>query len=130
MNTAPTTTAPRFANGVMTITMAGVAVDLRANPRTARDICRLYGGITQAAHKVNGYDIEAIVNIINSASGRSGKEAKLTEDEVFDEGLVVVGPLVSMYINFLSTGGKAPEPAKAADDGAGADEAAAPGEAI
>ena len=129
MNTAPTTTAPRFANGVMTITLAGSAIDLRANPRTARDICRLYGGITQAAHKVNGYDIESIVNIINSASGRIGKEARVTEDEVFDEGLVVVGPLVSIYLNFLSTGGKAPEPPKAPDDEA-TEKAAAPGEAI
>ena len=53
MTSAATSTAPRFAHGVMTISLDGEDVELFANVRASRTICRLYGGLNQAFTNTN-----------------------------------------------------------------------------
>lgn len=117
-------TAPRFSHGVMTITLNGQDVDLAANVHAARTICRLYGGLTEAYNKVNAYDFDTVVNIINAATRRVGKAGEETAEAVFSDGLLTVGALVILYLNFLSEGGKAPksEPSPAAAEAVSAGE--------
>lgn len=123
-------TAPRFAHGVMTICLDGEDVELFANVRASRTICRLYGGLQQAFSNTNAFDFDTLVNVVNAAAGRVGKQAEATAEAIFAEGVVVVAPQVLLFLNFLAGGGKAPktETAKAAKGDAGS-EAAASGEA-
>lgn len=123
-------TAPRFAHGVMTVSLDGEDVELFANVRASRTICRLYGGLQQAFTNTNAFDFDTLVNVVNAAAGRVGKQAEATAEAIFAEGVVVVAPQVLLFLNFLAGGGKAPktEPAKAVKPDAGS-EAAASGEA-
>ncbi|MGA1860323.1 hypothetical protein VH569_30435 [Azospirillum sp. 11R-A] len=120
-------TAPRFAHGVMTVSLDGEDVELFANVRASRTICRLYGGLQQAFTNTNAFDFDTLVNVVNAAAGRVGKQAEATAEAIFAEGVVVVAPQVLLFLNFLAGGGKAPktDTAKAESDS----EAAAPGEA-
>lgn len=102
-------TAPRFSHGVMTITLDGQDVDLAANVHAARTICRLYGGLTEAYNKVNAFDFDAVVNVINAATRRVGKAGEETAEAVFSDGILTVAALVILYLNFLSEGGKGPK---------------------
>jgi len=123
-------TAPRFAHGVMTISLDGEDVELFANVRASRTICRLYGGLQQAFTNTNAFDFDTLVNVVNAAAGRVGKQAEATAEAIFAEGVVVVAPQVLLFLNFLAGGGKAPrtDTAKPAKPDAGS-EAAASGEA-
>lgn len=114
---------PAFVDGVMTIFLGEdeTPVDLKANARAAKAISRHFGGLTEAYAKANAFDFPSVVAIVNAASGRVGKAAEATDDEVFDAGLAFVAPLALQYLSFLSAGGKVPK-AKAADD-AGAEPA-------
>lgn len=128
-----TSTAPRFAHGVMTISLDGEDVELFANVRASRTICRLYGGLNQAFTNTNAFDFDTLVNVVNAAAGRVGKQAEATAEAIFNEGVIVVAPQVLLFLNFLAGGGKAPKTetkkaGNAARDDAGS-EAAAPGEA-
>ncbi len=125
-----TSTAPRFAHGVMTISLDGEDVELFANVRASRTICRLYGGLNQAFSNTNAFDFDTLVNVVNAAAGRVGKQAEATAEAIFNEGVIVVAPQVLLFLNFLAGGGKAPktETAKAGTAEAGG-EAAASGEA-
>lgn len=123
-------TAPRFAHGVMTVSLDGEDVELFANVRASRTICRLYGGLQQAFTNTNAFDFDTLVNVVNAAAGRVGKQAEATAEAIFAEGVVVVAPQVLLFLNFLAGGGKAPktETPKAGTAEAGS-EAAASGEA-
>ncbi len=123
-------TAPRFAHGVMTVSLDGEDVELFANVRASRTICRLYGGLQQAFTNTNAFDFDTLVNVVNAAAGRVGKQAEATAEAIFAEGVVVVAPQVLLFLNFLAGGGKAPktDTAKPAKGDAGS-EAAASGEA-
>lgn len=123
-------TAPRFAHGVMTVSLDGEDVELFANVRASRTICRLYGGLQQAFTNTNAFDFDTLVNVVNAAAGRVGKQAEATAEAIFAEGVVVVAPQVLLFLNFLAGGGKAPktDTAKPAKPDAGS-EAAASGEA-
>lgn len=128
-------TSPRYAHGVMTVTLNGDALDLTANIRAARTICRLYNGLTDAYAKANVYDFDTVTNILNIASGRTNKDADATAEAVFAHGLEQAAPLVILYLNFLSGGGKPPAgtgTGTATDKGTDnpAPEGDAPGEAV
>lgn len=123
-------TSPRYAHGVMTITLNGADLDLTANIRTARTICRLYNGLTDAYAKANVYDFDTVTNILNIASGRTNHQADATAEAVFAHGLEQAAPLAILYLNFLSGGGKPPAgTATATGTDAPAPEGDAPGEA-
>ncbi|PWC47154.1 hypothetical protein [Azospirillum sp. TSA6c] len=123
-------TAPRFAHGVMTVSLDGEDVELFANVRASRTICRLYGGLQQAFTNTNAFDFDTLVNVVNAAAGRVGKQAEATAEAIFAEGVVVVAPQVLLFLNFLAGGGKAPKTDTAKAGKAEPDsEAAASGEA-
>lgn len=106
------------AHGVMTVFLAGESLDLLAAPGPAREVSRLFGGISPAYRKVNDFDFDAIVKVINAGAGRKGKEAEATETLVFDEGIPAAAAVVGVYLGFLSNGGKAQgEPVAAAAAG-------------
>ncbi|MGY0794266.1 hypothetical protein ACW7BJ_33380 [Azospirillum argentinense] len=108
---------PILADGVMTIFLGEDErpVDLKANARAAKAISRHFGGIADAYGKVSAMDFAAVEAIFNAATGRVGKDAEATADEVFDAGMAFVAPLLSQYLGFLASGGKAPKAAKEAD---------------
>lgn len=127
--TAPST-APRFAHGVMTIHLDGADVELFANVRASRTICRLYGGLQTAFANTNAFDFDTLVNVVNAAAGRVGKAAEATAEAIFTDGVLTVAPQVLLYLNFLAGGGKAPDTdAKKAGKGDPGSEAAPSGEA-
>ncbi|CBS88721.1 hypothetical protein [Azospirillum lipoferum] len=126
--TAPST-APRFAHGVMTICLDGEDVELFANVRASRTICRLYGGLQQAFSNTNAFDFDTLVNVVNAAAGRVGKQAEATAEAIFAEGVVVVAPQVLLFLNFLAGGGKAPKVEGGTTEPKVDGEAAASGEA-
>ena len=105
-----TSTAPRFAHGVMTISLDGEDVELFANVRASRTICRLYGGLNQAFTNTNAFDFDTLVNVVNAAAGRVGKQAEATAEAIFAEGVIVVAPQVLLFLNFLAGGGKVAKP--------------------
>jgi len=120
-------TPPRFSHGVMTISLDGEDIDLLANVRASRTICRLYGGLTEVMTKANVYDFDTLVTVINAGSGRVGKAAEATADAVFNTGIVTVAPWIVTFINFLAAGGKvAKSDAATTEDGKTEEEA--PGE--
>ncbi len=102
---------PAYVDGVMTMFLGEDErpVDLKANARAAKAISRHFGGLTDAYAKVGAFDFPAVVAVVNAASGRVGKEAEATDDEVFDAGLAFVAPLILQYLGFLSGGGKVPK---------------------
>lgn len=122
-------TAPRFAHGVMTIHLDGDDVELFANVRASRTICRLYGGLNQAFTNTNAFDFDTLVNVVNAAAGRVGKAAEATAEAIFAEGVITVAPQVLLYLNFLAGGGKAPKSEGSATGPKADSEAAASGEA-
>ncbi len=111
-------TTPRLAQGVMTIALNGQDLDLLATPGAAKTICRAFGGLTEAYARVDRYDFEAVVTVINAATNRTGAAAEATETAVFEAGIVTVAALVIQYLSFLSAGGKPPQAAPAADGAA------------
>ena len=105
-------------DGVMTVVLAGEAIDLLAAPGPAREVCRLFGGISPAYRKVNDFDFDSIVKVINAGAGRTGAAAKATEALVFEEGITTTAAFAGAYLGFLSNGGKAQgEPVAAAGAG-------------
>jgi len=123
-------TAPRFSHGVMTVTLDGEDVELAANVRASRTICRLYGGLTEVMNKANVYDFDTLVNVVNAAAGRVGKAAEATADAVFNTGIVTVAPWIVQYVQFLAAGGKVAKPETATSESGETGEEAATGEAI
>ncbi len=122
-------TAPRFAHGVMTISLDGEDVELFANVRASRTICRLYGGLNQAFTNTNAFDFDTLVNVVNAAAGRVGKQAEATAEAIFAEGVIVVAPQVLLFLNFLAGGGKVAKPETGTTGPKADGEAAASGEA-
>lgn len=107
---------PVFADGVMTIFLGDdeTPVELKANALAAKGISRHFGGLADASQKVNAYDFAAMTAVMNIAAGRSGKAAQPTEEQIFDAGILLVGPLLIQYLGFLSGGGKLPKDKTAA----------------
>ncbi|SMH30548.1 hypothetical protein [Azospirillum agricola] len=101
---------PKYARGVVTLTIDGETVELRCTPRAAAAISKATDGLQNALSALIAIDYPKVVTIFAAASGRSGEAA---DDAVFGYGITPTARVLYQYILMLLNGGRTEEERRA-----------------
>lgn len=108
--------APKYARGVVTVTVNGADVALICSPRAAGIISKVTGGLQNALNSLIAVDYETVLGIYCAGSGKAPAEA---EQELFDHGITPMARVLYQYVLMLLNGGRTAEE-RAADEAAAA----------
>lgn len=96
-------TAPKYARGIVTLTIDGQVVELRCTPRAAAAISKATGGLQNTMTTLIAIDYPAIVAAFAAATGRTGEDA---EAAVYAYGITPTARVLYQYILMLLNGGR------------------------
>lgn len=107
--------ASKFDQGEVSISLNGEIVVLKPSINAWRSISRQYGGMIPASQKLQSFDIDAMVFVIQTGAQLSGDAARNLDRRVYENGIAeLLRPLIE-YLNLLGNGGR--PPSDAGDEG-------------
>lgn len=105
---------PKYARGVVTVTVNGTDVALTCSPRAAGIISKVTGGLQHALNGLVAVEYEAVLGIYCAGSGKSPAEA---EQELFEFGITPMARVLYQFVLMILNGGRTAEE-RAADEAA------------
>jgi hypothetical protein len=104
--------------GQVEITLSGFNRPLILKPsiEAALAVSRKYGGIREAADRVERFDVEAIIAVIAAGAGLAENGMKKLPGAVFETGIMALGVPVTRFLVALANGGRPARPNEPDED--------------